>query len=132
MKNKSVHSCWFVHHAKFHCIITTLNKLFKIEFESGGGGNWRRARIWISTQLIIIMIMNHNWKVFNIINNSTQFYIYSTYLMLGRKQKKLKDIWKQSAYASNCQCCAVKFDKNYNYFANAYTLKKNTDFTHNL
>ena len=33
MKNKSVHSCRFVHHAKFHCIMTTLNKLFKIKFE---------------------------------------------------------------------------------------------------
>ena len=35
MKNKSVHSCRFVHHAKFHCIMTTLNKLFKIKFEGG-------------------------------------------------------------------------------------------------
>ena len=33
MKNKSVHSCRFVHHAKFHCIMTTLKRLFKIEFE---------------------------------------------------------------------------------------------------
>ena len=38
MKNKSVHSCRFVHHAKFHCIMTTLSKLFKIEFERGGTG----------------------------------------------------------------------------------------------
>ena len=37
MKNKSVHSCRFVHHAKFHCIMTTLNNLFKVEFEKGGG-----------------------------------------------------------------------------------------------
>ena len=36
MKNKSVHSCRFVHHAKFHCIMTTLNKLFKFEFERRG------------------------------------------------------------------------------------------------
>ena len=36
MKNKYVHSCQFVHHAKFHCIMTTLIKLFKIEFETGG------------------------------------------------------------------------------------------------
>ena len=35
MKNKSVHSCRFDHHAKFHCIMTTLNKRFKIEFERG-------------------------------------------------------------------------------------------------
>ena len=28
MKNKSVNSCRFVHHPKFHCIMTTLNKLF--------------------------------------------------------------------------------------------------------
>ena len=35
MKNKSVHSCRFVHHAKFHCIMTTLIKLFKNEFERG-------------------------------------------------------------------------------------------------
>ena len=40
MKNKSVHSCHSVHHAKFHCIMTTLNKLFKIEFERG---DWKRA-----------------------------------------------------------------------------------------
>ena len=36
MKNKSVQSCRFVHHAKFHCIMTTLHKLFKIELERGG------------------------------------------------------------------------------------------------
>ena len=36
MKNKSVHSCRFVHHAKFHCIMAMLNRLFKIEFERGG------------------------------------------------------------------------------------------------
>ena len=35
MKNKSVQNCRFVHHAKFHCIMTTLNKLFKTEFERG-------------------------------------------------------------------------------------------------
>ena len=35
MKNKSVHSCQFVHHAKFHCIMATLKKLFKVEFERG-------------------------------------------------------------------------------------------------
>ena len=33
IRNKSVHSCQLVHHAKFHCMVTTLNKLFKIEFE---------------------------------------------------------------------------------------------------
>ena len=38
MKNKSVQNCRFVHHAKFHCNLTTLNKLFKIEFERLGGG----------------------------------------------------------------------------------------------
>ena len=38
MKNKSDHSCRFFHHAKFHCIIATLNKLFKIEFERGETG----------------------------------------------------------------------------------------------
>ena len=26
MKNKSVHSCRFVHHVKFHCIMTTLTR----------------------------------------------------------------------------------------------------------
>ena len=36
MKNKSVHRCRFVHHAKIHCIMTTLNKPFKFEFERGG------------------------------------------------------------------------------------------------
>ena len=36
MKSKSVHSCRFVHHAKFHCVLTTLKKLFKIEFERRG------------------------------------------------------------------------------------------------
>ena len=44
MKNKSVQNCRFVHHAKFHCIMTTLNRLFKIEIQrGGGGGNWKRA-----------------------------------------------------------------------------------------
>ena len=38
MKNKSVRNCRFVHHAKFHGIMTTLNRLFKIEFEKRGGG----------------------------------------------------------------------------------------------
>ena len=38
MKNKSVHSCGFVHHAKFLCIVTNLIKLFKNEFERGEPG----------------------------------------------------------------------------------------------
>ena len=42
MKNKSVHSCRFVHHAKLHCLMTTLSNLFKIEFERG---NWKRALV---------------------------------------------------------------------------------------
>ena len=37
MKNKSVHNCQFVHHANFHCIMTTLIKVFKNEFERGTG-----------------------------------------------------------------------------------------------
>ena len=37
MKHKSVQNCRFVHHAKFHCIMTNLNRIFKIEFERGGG-----------------------------------------------------------------------------------------------
>ena len=41
MKNKSVQNCRFVHHAKLHCIVTTLNRLFKIEFERG---DWKRAK----------------------------------------------------------------------------------------
>ena len=32
---KSVHSCRFVNHAKFPCIMTTLKKFFKVEFERG-------------------------------------------------------------------------------------------------
>ena len=43
MKNKSVQNCRFVHHAKFHCIMTTLNELFKIEFERWGGERKRAA-----------------------------------------------------------------------------------------
>ena len=38
MKKKSVQNCRFVHHAKLHCIVATLNRLFKIEFERGGTG----------------------------------------------------------------------------------------------
>ena len=48
MKNKSFQNCRFVHHVKFHCIMTTLNRLFKIELERGGtgkepGGKGKRA-----------------------------------------------------------------------------------------
>ena len=35
MKNKSVQNCQFVHYANFHCSMTRLNRLFKIEFERG-------------------------------------------------------------------------------------------------
>ena len=38
LRLNAVQNCRFVHHAKFHCIVTTLNRLFKIEFERGGGG----------------------------------------------------------------------------------------------
>ena len=44
MKNKSVQNCRFVHHAKFLCIMTTLKRLFKIEFERGGGTGKELAR----------------------------------------------------------------------------------------
>ena len=43
MTNKSVQNCRFVHHAKFHCIMTMLNRLFSIETERGGG-DWKRAQ----------------------------------------------------------------------------------------
>ena len=42
MKYNSVHSCRFVHQAKFHCIMTTLNRLFKSEFERGETGKEAR------------------------------------------------------------------------------------------
>ena len=35
MKKKIVHNCRFVHHAKFHCIMTMLYKLIKIDFDRG-------------------------------------------------------------------------------------------------
>ena len=35
MKVQCVQSCRLVHHAKFHIIMTTLNKLFKMELERG-------------------------------------------------------------------------------------------------
>ena len=38
MKNKSVQNCRFFHDTKFHCIMKTLNRLLKIEFERGGTG----------------------------------------------------------------------------------------------
>ena len=53
MKNKSVHSCRFVHHAKFHCIMTTFNKLFKIEFERGNWKTPKRSNILPVSQLSI-------------------------------------------------------------------------------
>ena len=56
MKHKSVHSCRFFHHAKFHCIMTTLNQLFKIEFEGGTGNEpellpLKRLRIILTSQM---------------------------------------------------------------------------------
>ena len=38
MKNKSVQNCRFVHHARFHFLVTTLKRLLKIEFERGETG----------------------------------------------------------------------------------------------
>ena len=35
--NKFVPNCQFVRHAKFPCQLTTLTKLFKIEFDRGAG-----------------------------------------------------------------------------------------------
>ena len=52
MKNKSVHSCQFVHHLKFHWIMTTLNKLFKIDFERG---ELEKSRIVISNHKLILL-----------------------------------------------------------------------------
>ena len=51
MKNKSFQNCRFVHHAKFHCIVTTLNRLFKIEFERGGG-ELEKSRFYFQGQLV--------------------------------------------------------------------------------
>ena len=50
MKNNSVHSCQFVHLAKFHCFILTLNKLFKNEIEKGEIGNDEPKPIIVKTQ----------------------------------------------------------------------------------
>ena len=52
MKSKSVHICQFVHHANFHCIMTTLNKLFKNEFERG---DWKRADLRVVTAKCVML-----------------------------------------------------------------------------
>ena len=51
MKNKSVQNCRFVHHAKFHCIMTTLNRLFKTEIQRGGG-ELEKSRIFRAVILL--------------------------------------------------------------------------------
>ena len=66
MKNKSVHSCRFVHHAKFHCIMTTLIKLFKIEFERGGGGTGKEPKNvidnWERVQKLTSNFLHKRWE----------------------------------------------------------------------
>ena len=70
MKSKSVHSCRFVQHAKIHCIMTTLNKLFKIEFERG---ELEKSQIFVpSFEKIVteylccgIVLSPHNFGLFN-------------------------------------------------------------------
>ena len=61
MKNKSVQNCRFVHHAKFHFIMTTLNKLFKIEFERWGG-NWKRAENATFASFAYLKTLNSAFK----------------------------------------------------------------------
>ena len=64
MKNKSVQNCRFVHHAKFHCIMTTLKELFKIKFERGGGTGKE-------PKLFIIFIRKFCGKIFDLVRFST-------------------------------------------------------------
>ena len=56
MKNKSVQNCRFVHHAKFHCIMTSLKRLFKFgnwgKLETGGGGTGKEPKPSIALQQI--------------------------------------------------------------------------------
>ena len=48
MKNKCAHNYWCVRHAKFHCIMSTLNKLFTNKFERGKTGKEPKSRVIIS------------------------------------------------------------------------------------
>ena len=70
MKNKSVHSCRFVHHAKFHCIMTTLNKLFKIEFERGGGETGKEPNFWNNCPIglvpTLVYAFRAQWSGYNV------------------------------------------------------------------
>ena len=61
MKNKSVQNCRFVHHSKFHCLVTTLNRLFKIEFERGETG--KEPRVFLNTLVHLNTKSYHETKV---------------------------------------------------------------------
>ena len=84
MKKKSVQNCRFVHYAKFHCIVTTLNRLFKIEFERGVGTGKEPKTKYVCHGLISLYVNFHN--------NRT---MWSTYLLVkicrwGGKEKEPK------------------------------------------
>ena len=64
MKNKSVQNCRFVHHAKNHCIVITLIRPFKIEFERGGGGG--RTEKEPIQYLVICETFHFNFHIRNV------------------------------------------------------------------
>ena len=53
MKKKSVQNCRFVHHAKFYCSMTTLNRLFKNEIQRGGGETGKEPN-WVEIRQKVI------------------------------------------------------------------------------
>ena len=59
---------------KIHCIVTTLNRLFKIEFERGGGtGKEPKIRLTIMEE-----VERFEW-VGVVLHSNVQFFIFYTY-----------------------------------------------------
>ena len=82
MKNKSVQNCRFVHHAKFHCIMKTLNRLFKTEFERGGELEKSRS-VFIALRLLNAgkIECNKTEKSSSTYHGQTDFSVSSRYLI---------------------------------------------------
>ena len=112
MKNKSVQNCRFVHHAKFHCIMTTLNRLFKVNLK--GGGNWKRApslfsltpkKLWQFQKLWKSRTIFY-WLFFDNTNPILEKWIIrQTFYSLGYLKTK-------NTFETRSQSCFFLFDKS--------------------
>ena len=101
MKNKYVQNCRFVDHTKFQCIMTTLKRLFKNEFEGGTGKEPKMTDSFSFTPTSLKL------ELYGLTSDFTRLIMKTKYVCHGliSLHYNFHDNWTTRTVASNIKNC---------------------------